>query len=136
MSIDELAKEAAFEKTRASQPVDEDDKEGQTGDAGKPALDFGDEQLSAEDKDGHTVGQPVQETEPQGPVIRVRMDDSVADISLDDLSVRSDNEAAQRRIESVLQVALRTITPLAPIRSGSSWASTNGSKRIAVKTEE
>lgn len=72
---------------------------------------------------------------PKGPIIRVQLDEHAADVSVEDLSVTSDSEAARMRIESVLQVALRTVTPLAPIQPRSGWTSANGSKRIAVKAE-
>lgn len=129
MSSDELAEGT---KVTDSPPIVR--KEGEEEDA-KPVLEFGDEQVSAGEKDGLPIGKHVDEGQPSGPIIRLRMDDSVADISMDDLSVRSDNEAAQRRIESVLQVALRTITPLAPIQPKSNWTSAGGNKRISVKAE-
>lgn len=72
---------------------------------------------------------------PSGPVIRVRLDEHTADVGADDLVVRSDHEPLKRRVESVIQVALRTITPLAPLNPKSSWSATTGAKRIAVKLE-
>lgn len=70
-----------------------------------------------------------------GPVLRIRLDDHVADVTLEDMSVHSTHDNLKRRVESVLQVASRTITPLAPIHPKSSWVAKGGSKRIAVKPE-
>ena len=52
-----------------------------------------------------------------------------------DQAVHSSHEPLQRRIESVIQVALRTITPLAPLKPKTSWAANNGAKRMAIKSE-
>jgi len=74
-------------------------------------------------------------SEVSGPVLRIRLDDHVADVRLEDMSVHSTHDNLKRRVESVLQVASRTITPLAPIHPKSSWVAKGGSKRIAVKPE-
>lgn len=70
-----------------------------------------------------------------GPVLRIRLDDHVADVTLEDMAVHSPHDNLKRRVESVLQVASRTITPLAPIHPKSSWVAKGGSKRISVKPE-
>lgn len=129
LSTEELAEEAqASPMLPETETLDEHSDE-------KPKLEFGDEQVSAETRDEEYAGQQKQAAAPGGPVVRIRMDEHVADVGVNDLAVHTDNEAAQRRIESVLQVALRTVTSLAPIQPGSQWASTNGSQRIAVKAE-
>lgn len=103
-----------------------------------------------------------QHAEIPGPVIRVRLDGHTADVSVENLvsppysggrpvagstiandvlsflqSITSEHEPLHKRVESVVQVALRTITPLAPLKSRSSWtASKDGAKRVAIKTED
>lgn len=87
-------------------------------------------------KAGSEASEPTPKTGlPLGPVIRVRLDEHTADVGADDLVVRSDHEPLKHRVESVIQVALRTITPLAPLNPVSSWSATTGAKRIAVKVE-
>ncbi|KAL8281150.1 hypothetical protein RQP46_006508 [Phenoliferia psychrophenolica] len=49
---------------------------------------------------------------PRVPVIRVRLDDHVADVTVEDLSVTSDHEPLQRRVESVIQLAMSIVLPL------------------------
>lgn len=83
---------------------------------------------------GHDTDKPSRH-EAVGPVLRIRLDDHVADVTLEDMAVYSTHDSLKRRVESVLQVASRTITPLAPIHPKSSWVARGGSKRIAVKAE-
>lgn len=82
-----------------------------------------------------TVTKLPARSEVSGPVLRIRLDDHVADVTLEDMAVHSPHDSLKRRVESVLQVASRTITPLAPIHPKSSWVAKGASKRIAVKPE-
>jgi cleavage and polyadenylation specificity factor subunit 3 len=87
---------------------------------------------------GHnTSAEPAPTNQPElsGPVLRIRLDDHVADVVLQDMTVNCEHDNLKRRVESVLQVASRTITPLAPIHPKSSWVAKGGSKRIAIKPE-
>lgn len=79
--------------------------------------------------------QQASSSDPIGPVLRIRLDNHVADVVLADMHVYSTHESLKRRVESVVQVATRTITPLAPIHPRTSWVSKGISKRIAVKAE-
>jgi cleavage and polyadenylation specificity factor subunit 3 len=88
----------------------------------------GHDDVSMATKDGNRA-------ETTGPVLRIRLDAHVADVTLEDMTVYSTHEGLKRRVESVLQVASRTITPLAPIHPKSSWVARGVTKRIAVKAE-
>ncbi|GAA5874775.1 hypothetical protein JCM16303_002978 [Sporobolomyces ruberrimus] len=52
---------------------------------------------------------------PRAPVIRVKLDDHFADVEIENLTVVSDYVPLQRRIESVVQIAMAIVTPLSSI---------------------
>lgn len=86
--------------------------------------------------DGENANDLADRPETAGPVLRIRLDDRVADVTLEDMCVYSSHPTLKKRVQSVLQVASRTITPLAPIHTKSSWIARGGSKRISVKAEQ
>ncbi|GAA5989011.1 hypothetical protein JCM5350_001749 [Sporobolomyces pararoseus] len=52
---------------------------------------------------------------PHAPVIRVKLDEHFADVDIENLTVVSDYVPLQRRVESVVQIAMAIVTPLASI---------------------
>ncbi|GAA5865687.1 hypothetical protein JCM8547_002750 [Rhodosporidiobolus lusitaniae] len=52
---------------------------------------------------------------PQVPVIRVRLDEHWADVRVEDLTVTSDYTPLQKRVESVMHLALAIVTPLSSL---------------------
>ncbi|GAA5844005.1 hypothetical protein JCM3766R1_004042 [Sporobolomyces carnicolor] len=52
---------------------------------------------------------------PRAPVIRVKLDEHFADVDIESLVVVSDYVPLQRRVESVVQIAMAIVTPLASI---------------------
>lgn len=71
----------------------------------------------------------------RAPIIRVRLDTHVADVVVEDLTVTSAHEPLQRRVESIIKLALAIVTPL----SGDEVAEARPAKRIVlegVKEEE
>ncbi|GAA5947956.1 hypothetical protein JCM3765_007045 [Sporobolomyces pararoseus] len=52
---------------------------------------------------------------PRAPVIRVKLDEHFADVDIENLTVVSDYVPLQRRVESVVQIAMAIVTPLASI---------------------
>ncbi|KAM0752401.1 Endoribonuclease YSH1 [Meredithblackwellia eburnea MCA 4105] len=55
---------------------------------------------------------------PRVPVVRVKLDDNVADVTVEDLSVVSDHEPLKRRVESVIQLAMSIVLPLSASVAG------------------
>ncbi|GAA5962565.1 hypothetical protein JCM8115_002124 [Rhodotorula mucilaginosa] len=55
---------------------------------------------------------------PLAPIVRVRLDDHWADVRIEDLTVSSDWEPLQRRVESIVQIAMAIVTPLSALASG------------------
>ncbi|TNY23563.1 Endoribonuclease YSH1 [Rhodotorula diobovata] len=55
---------------------------------------------------------------PAAPVIRVTLDSYHADVRVEDLSVTSDYTPLQRRVESVVQIAMAIVTPLSALAPG------------------
>lgn len=55
---------------------------------------------------------------PLAPIIRVRLDDHWADVRIEDLTVSSDWEPLQRRVESIVQIAMAIVTPLSALAPG------------------
>ncbi|ORY84136.1 Endoribonuclease YSH1 [Leucosporidium creatinivorum] len=72
---------------------------------------------------------------PRVPVIRVRLDDYVADVVVESLSVTSTHEPLQRRVESVIQLALAIVTPLSGGETNFTLDDVEKAKR-AKRTEE
>ncbi|GAA5887840.1 hypothetical protein JCM5296_001784 [Sporobolomyces johnsonii] len=52
---------------------------------------------------------------PGAPVVRVKLDEHFADVRVEDLTVTSDYTPLQRRVESVVQIAMAIVTPLSSI---------------------
>ncbi|GAA6041172.1 hypothetical protein JCM8097_004151 [Rhodosporidiobolus ruineniae] len=52
---------------------------------------------------------------PRAPVVRVKLDEHWADVRVEDLSVTSDYTPLQRRVESVVHLALAIVTPLSAL---------------------
>ncbi|GAA5893867.1 cleavage polyadenylation factor subunit YSH1 [Sporobolomyces salmoneus] len=61
---------------------------------------------------------------PRAPVIRVKLDEHFADVDIENLTVVSDYVPLQRRVESVVQIAMAVVTPLSSI--GDSGAEKKG----------
>ncbi|BGP48639.1 endoribonuclease ysh1 [Rhodotorula kratochvilovae] len=55
---------------------------------------------------------------PAAPVIRVKLDSYHADVRVEDLTVTSDYTPLQRRVESVVQIAMAIVTPLSALAPG------------------
>ncbi|BGP02412.1 Endoribonuclease YSH1 [Rhodotorula toruloides ATCC 204091] len=55
---------------------------------------------------------------PRAPVIRVKLDEHWADVKVEDLTVVSDYTPLQRRVESVVQIAMAIVTPLSALAPG------------------
>lgn len=130
---------AEIRKVEEESKADEDAKEDEKPDA----VTRENTQEVDEDKkpqiNGHddaALAQSASRAETTGPVLRIRLDAHIADVTLDDMQVYSTHESLKKRVESVLQVASRTITPLAPIHPKSSWVARGVTKRIAVKSEQ
>ncbi|GAA5925667.1 cleavage polyadenylation factor subunit YSH1 [Sporobolomyces koalae] len=64
---------------------------------------------------------------PRAPVIRVKLDDYFADVEIENLTVVSDFVPLKRRVESVVQIAMAIVTPLASIGDLG-----NGSKKTSL----
>ncbi|BGP55727.1 endoribonuclease ysh1 [Rhodotorula sphaerocarpa] len=62
------------------------------------------------------------DTRPPAPIVRVRLDDHWADVRIEDLSVTSDFVPLQRRVESVVQIAMAIVTPLSALAPGHNTA--------------
>ncbi|KAK4694158.1 hypothetical protein P7C70_g8785, partial [Phenoliferia sp. Uapishka_3] len=75
---------------------------------------------------------------PRVPVIRVRLDDYVADVTVEDLSVTSEHEPLKRRVESVIQLAMSIVLPLSASVAGGdrSLLEDHRSKRLASLKED
>ncbi|BGP16640.1 hypothetical protein JCM10213_000444 [Rhodosporidiobolus nylandii] len=56
-----------------------------------------------------------EEKHPRVPVIRVKLDEHWADVRVEDLTVTSDYTPLQRRVESVVHLALAIVTPLSAL---------------------
>ncbi|GAA5967794.1 hypothetical protein JCM11641_005767 [Rhodosporidiobolus odoratus] len=56
-----------------------------------------------------------EEDQPKAPVIRVKLDEHWADVRVEDLTVTSDYTPLQRRVESVVHLALAIVTPLSAL---------------------
>lgn len=76
------------------------------GEAQQAAVNGDAEQGEAEDEEAKPV--PTVRL----PAVRVRLDDSHADVRLDTLEVASEFEPLKRRVESVVELAMSIITPL------------------------
>ncbi|GAA5863229.1 hypothetical protein JCM3774_000821 [Rhodotorula dairenensis] len=59
---------------------------------------------------------------PLAPIVRVRLDDHWADVRIEDLTVSSDWEPLQRRVESIVQIAMAIVTPLSALAPGQGGA--------------
>ncbi|GJN90878.1 hypothetical protein Rhopal_003892-T1 [Rhodotorula paludigena] len=86
-----------------------------------------------------------QADRPRAPVIRVKLDEHCADVRVEDLTVSSDYEPLQRRVESVVQIALAIVTPLSALAPGKNGIEVKGmgladeverSKRRAMRREK
>lgn len=47
------------------------------------------------------------------PVVRVTLDSAIADVSVQDLTVHSDDEQLKKRVDNVVQLAMSVLVPLA-----------------------
>ncbi|GAA6060101.1 hypothetical protein JCM10212_003509 [Sporobolomyces blumeae] len=56
-----------------------------------------------------------EKARPRAPVIRVKLDEYFADVEIENLTVTSDYVPLQRRVESVVQIAMAIVTPLSSI---------------------
>ncbi|GAA5820661.1 hypothetical protein JCM11251_003101 [Rhodosporidiobolus azoricus] len=56
-----------------------------------------------------------EEEQPRAPVVRVKLDEHWADVRVEDLTVTSDYTPLQRRVESVVHLALAIVTPLSSL---------------------
>ncbi|GAA5983299.1 hypothetical protein JCM10908_000230 [Rhodotorula pacifica] len=59
---------------------------------------------------------------PLAPIVRVRLDEHWADVRIEDLTVSSDWEPLQRRVESIVQIAMAIVTPLSALAPGQGGA--------------
>ncbi|GAA5887948.1 hypothetical protein JCM6882_000811 [Rhodosporidiobolus microsporus] len=57
----------------------------------------------------------MEEEQPRAPVVRVKLDEHWADVRVEDLTVTSDYTPLQRRVESVVHLALAIVTPLSSL---------------------
>ncbi|GAA93507.1 uncharacterized protein L969DRAFT_52194 [Mixia osmundae IAM 14324] len=64
----------------------------------------------------HPVRDELDE-EPDAPVLRVRLDDHIADVNLLTMRVDCDYPAFQKRVENVVSLAVQLVTPLSEARS-------------------
>lgn len=75
----------------------------------------------------------------RAPIIRVRLDNHVADVVVEDLSVTSTHEPLQRRVESIIKLALAIVTPLSgdevPVAAGERPAKKVGLEEVAEEAE-
>lgn len=67
------------------------------------------------------------------PIVRVTVDQTSADVSVDDLSVHSRDDALKKRVANVVQLAMSVLVPLARPPPGSSTTQTSASDEHAAK---
>ncbi|SCZ88382.1 BZ3500_MvSof-1268-A1-R1_Chr2-1g04374 [Microbotryum saponariae] len=65
-----------------------------------------------------TTTTPTLPTQPLMPVIRVHLDDLIADVRVEDLQIICENESFKARVENVVGLAMAVVRPLSGIGAG------------------